>query len=67
MTAPPAVRRTRSLKECADEIGVSYAQVRTWIRSGDLPAKWCGNKYLVLDTALQRFIEAIGDAHDAAD
>lgn len=66
MTAPPATRRTRTVRECADEIGVSVDVVRDWIRAGDLPAKHCGNKYLVLDTALQRFIDAIGDARDGA-
>jgi excisionase family DNA binding protein len=46
------------LRECADEIGVSVDLVRRWVKVGELPAKWCGNHYLVLDTALQRFIDS---------
>ncbi|MER7433180.1 helix-turn-helix domain-containing protein [Pseudonocardia alni] len=64
MTAPPATRRTRTVRECAEEIGVSTDVVRDWIRSGQLAAKFCGNKYLVLDRTLQAFIESFGDAHD---
>lgn len=64
MTAPPTVRRTRTVRECAAEIGMSPDVVRGLIRSGELPAKLCGNKYLVLDTALQRYIDSIGDARD---
>jgi len=56
------VRRTRTLRECAEEIGVSIAQVRSWVKSGDLAAKWCGNHYLVLDTALQRFIDSFDES-----
>jgi predicted site-specific integrase-resolvase len=55
-TNPPRTRRTRTLQECADEIGVSIQQARAWRKSGELPARWVGNKWLVLDTALQRFI-----------
>lgn len=64
MTAPPVTRRTRTVRECATEIGMSVDVVRGLIRSGELPAKLCGNKYLVLDTALQRYIDSIGDARD---
>jgi excisionase family DNA binding protein len=55
-------RRTRTLQECADEIGVSISQIRKWVKAGDLPAKWCGNHYLVLDTALQRFIDSFDES-----
>lgn len=57
----PSRRRTRTLQECADEIGVSISQVRSWVKAGDLPAKFCGNHYLVLDTALQRFIDSFDE------
>lgn len=60
MSASPR-RRTRTLQECADEIGVSISQVRSWVKAGDLPAKFCGNHYLVLDTALQRFIDSFDE------
>lgn len=66
MTAPPATRRTRTVRECAAEIGLSADAVRSLIHSGELPAKLCGNKYLVLDVALQRYIDSIGDARDGA-
>jgi excisionase family DNA binding protein len=51
------VRRTRTVRESAAEIGVSTDVVRDWIHSGELPAKFCGNKYLVLDRVLEEFIE----------
>jgi len=68
MTGPNSShrRRTRTLKECAEEIGVSIAQVRSWVKAGDLTAKWCGNHYLVLDTALQRFIDSFDESEGAA-
>lgn len=63
MTSP---RRTRTLRQCADEIGVSIDQVRDWVRTKELPARWCGNHYLVLDTALKRFLDNFDDADGAA-
>jgi excisionase family DNA binding protein len=57
----PHRRRTRTLQECADEIGVSIAFVRKLVKDKQLAAKWCGNHYLVLDTALQRYIDSFDE------
>ncbi|RZT87571.1 excisionase family DNA binding protein [Pseudonocardia sediminis] len=59
MSAPPQRRgRTRSVREAAEEIGVPQKRVRAWIHSGELPARWCGNKYRMTDVALQHFIDS---------
>lgn len=64
MSAPTARRRTRTTREAADEIGVSKDVVLAWIKSGEMPAKLVGNKYLILDRVVQECIDAIGDARD---
>lgn len=66
MSAPTTSRRARTwtLRECADETGLSVKSMLALVHSGELPAKWCGNHYRVLDSALEAWLEGFGDARD---
>lgn len=63
LTVREAVARAKS-----DGLLVSEGALRRWIRSGELPVRWAGNKALVFYPGLVRFIRcesSEGDDHPA--
>lgn len=52
----PLPRRAWALDEVASQLGVSYTAVYRAVRSGQLPARKLGGRWLVSDTALAEWL-----------
>jgi excisionase family DNA binding protein len=57
-------RRTKSVPETAEILGLSYQGVLGLIRTERLRAIWMGNKYLVPDVAIAEFLGEPAPADD---
>jgi excisionase family DNA binding protein len=45
------MRQLITLKEAADRLGVHVSTVRSWVRSGRVPAFRCGRRFVRVDWA----------------
>jgi excisionase family DNA binding protein len=50
------VRRTRSVEEAAQILGISRASAYAYAKSGDLPTIRMGNRLLVPEAALEKLL-----------
>jgi len=57
-TSKPA-RRTRSVEEAAQILGISRASAHAAARSGELPTIRIGNRLLVPDPALEKLLASV--------
>lgn len=55
-TQIPLTRRTKTVKETAEIVGVDYQTVLGLIKEKRLHAIWIGNRYLVPDAAIASFL-----------
>ena len=39
--------RMRTIKECAAELNIPVYALRRWVKSGEVPALYCGKKALI--------------------
>lgn len=51
------LRRTKTAQECADTLGVSIDKACDLLKSGKLRGRKFGNRWVVLDEELERFID----------
>lgn len=64
MLAVPVERRTLSLSEVAESLGISYWTAYKMSKDGRLPVIRAGRRILVIKAAFERMLEGAGEGFD---
>lgn len=56
----PPQARTRTVQDAAKILNLDIKTVRKLLLSGELPGRKFGNKWLILDTALDEYVNSLG-------